>query len=442
MTIDTPVRDVASLLSDATSKTWAMVSGVTGNIIETRGLHAGLGALCSVENLDNTHPRILAEVVSFDGDALKLIAYHDMAGVSRRSRVRLISSRLGCKVGQNLLGRVISPLGEALDSRPLRASSREADYLGCQIPPLERAAIMEPLDVGVRAINALLTMAKGQRLGLIAGSGVGKSTLLGMITKNTEADVVIVGLIGERGREAHDFIENVLGRDGMKRAVIVLATADSTAVMRRRGADLCHTLAEYFRDQGLNVLMLLDSLTRIAHAQREIGLAIGEPPTSKGYPPSVFTWLPALMERGGMGRPGSGSISSIYTVLAEHEHGNDPIVEVARATLDGQIMLSRSLADVSHYPAIDMNGSISRLAQKVISPEDLELASTYRRLWSIYEQNRDILSVGAYKAGSDQDLDTAIDLRGRMVEFAQQDMSDVTDLSTSMRQLRRAISSQ
>ena len=293
MTIDTPVRDVASLLSDATSKTWAMVSGVTGNIIETRGLHAGLGALCSVENLDNTHPRILAEVVSFDGDALKLIAYHDMAGVSRRSRVRLISSRLGCKVGQNLLGRVISPLGEALDSRPLRASSREADYLGCQIPPLERAAIMEPLDVGVRAINALLTMAKGQRLGLIAGSGVGKSTLLGMITKNTEADVVIVGLIGERGREAHDFIENVLGRDGMKRAVIVLATADSTAVMRRRGADLCHTLAEYFRDQGLNVLMLLDSLTRIAHAQREIGLAIGEPPTSKGYPPSVFTWLPA-----------------------------------------------------------------------------------------------------------------------------------------------------
>lgn len=442
MAIDTPVHNVASLLSDATSQTWAMVSGVTGNIIETRGLQAGLGALCRVESLDNTHPRILAEVVSFDGDALKLIAYHDMVGVSRRSRVRLLSSRVGCKVSQDLVGRVISPLGEALDSVPLRTSSYEADYVGCKIPPLQRAAITEPLDVGVRAINALLTMAKGQRLGLIAGSGVGKSTLMAMITKNTEADLVIVGLIGERGREARDFIDNVLGRDGMKRAIIVLANADSTAVMRRRGADLCHILAEYFRDQGLNVLMLLDSLTRIAHAQREIGLAIGEPPTSKGYPPSVFTWLPALMERGGMGRPGSGSISSIYTVLAEHEHGADPIVEVARATLDGQIMLSRSLADASHYPAIDMNGSISRLAQKVISPEDLELASTYRRLWSIYEQNRDILSVGAYKTGSDEDLDRAIELRGRMVEFAQQDMNDVTDLSTAMSQLRRVVQSQ
>jgi flagellum-specific ATP synthase len=268
----------------------------------------------------------------------------------------------------------------------------------------------------------VLTVGRGQRLGLIAGSGVGKSVLLGMLTRFTKADVVVIGLIGERGREVQAFIQESLGEEGLAKAVLVAAPANVSPVLRLRATNMTHVIAEYFRDQGKNVLMLVDSLTRVAHAQREIGLAVGEPPTAKGYPPSVFGLLPNLIERAGVGRNGFGSITAIYTVLAEGDDGNDPIVDIARASLDGQVMLSRSLADAAHYPAIDMAGSISRVMQNLLSPEDLKEANRFRRLWTLYQQNQDLIQVGAYDAGTNRDLDAAIAAREQMVEFLQQDM--------------------
>jgi flagellum-specific ATP synthase len=276
--------------------------------------------------------------------------------------------------------------------------------------------------VGVKAINGMLTVGRGQRLGLVAGSGVGKSVLLGMLTRFTEADVVVIGLIGERGREVQAFIEESLGPEGLAKSVLVAAPANVSPVLRLKATHMTHVIAEYFRDQGKNVLMLVDSLTRVAHAQREIGLAIGEPPTAKGYPPSVFALLPNLIERAGVGRHGYGSITAIYTVLAEGDDGNDPIVDIARASLDGQVMLSRKLADAAHYPAIDLNGSISRVMQSLLSPTDLKRANRFRRLWSIYQQNQDLIQVGAYEAGSNPELDAAIRLRPVMEQFLQQDM--------------------
>ncbi|MEJ6630545.1 MAG: FliI/YscN family ATPase, partial [Burkholderiaceae bacterium] len=286
----------------------------------------------------------------------------------------------------------------------------------------ERGPIDTVLDVGVKAINGVLTVGRGQRLGLIAGSGVGKSVLLGMLTRFTKADVVVIGLIGERGREVQAFIQESLGEEGLAKSVLVAAPANVSPVLRLRATNMTHVIAEYFRDQGKNVLMLVDSLTRVAHAQREIGLAVGEPPTAKGYPPSVFGLLPNLIERAGVGRNGFGSITAIYTVLAEGDDGNDPIVDIARASLDGQVMLSRSLADAAHYPAIDMAGSISRVMQNLLSPEDLKEANRFRRLWTLYQQNQDLIQVGAYDAGTNRDLDAAIAAREQMVEFLQQDM--------------------
>ena len=274
----------------------------------------------------------------------------------------------------------------------------------------------------MKAINGVLTVGRGQRLGLIAGSGVGKSVLLGMLTRFTKADVVVIGLIGERGREVQAFIQESLGEEGLAKSVLVAAPANVSPVLRLRATNMTHVIAEYFRDQGKNVLMLVDSLTRVAHAQREIGLAVGEPPTAKGYPPSVFGLLPNLIERAGVGRNGFGSITAIYTVLAEGDDGNDPIVDIARASLDGQVMLSRSLADAAHYPAIDMAGSISRVMQNLLSPEDLKEANRFRRLWTLYQQNQDLIQVGAYDAGTNRDLDAAIAAREQMVEFLQQDM--------------------
>jgi len=270
----------------------------------------------------------------------------------------------------------------------------------------------------------VLTVGRGQRLGLIAGSGVGKSVLLGMLTRFTKADVVVIGLIGERGREVQAFIQESLGEAGLAKSVLVAAPANVSPVLRLKATHMTHVIAEYFRDQGKNVLMLVDSLTRVAHAQREVGLAIGEPPTAKGYPPSVFALLPNLIERAGVGRHGFGSITAIYTVLAEGDDGNDPIVDIARASLDGQVMLSRQLADAAHYPAIDLAGSISRVMQNLLAPEQLKAANRFRRLWTLYQQNQDLIQVGAYDAGTNPDLDAAIAMRESMVDFLRQDMHD------------------
>jgi flagellum-specific ATP synthase len=313
--------------------------------------------------------------------------------------------------------------------------------LGLPLNPMERGPINKVLDVGVKAINGLLTLGRGQRIGLIAGSGVGKSVLLGMMTRFTKADVVVIGLIGERGREVQAFIQESLGEEGLAKSVVVAAPANVSPVLRLKAAQMTHVIAEYFRDQGLNVLMLVDSLTRVAHAQREVGLAIGEPPTAKGYPPSVFALLPNLIERAGVGRHGHGSITAIYTVLAEGDDANDPIVDIARASLDGQVMLSRKLADAAHYPAIDLNGSISRVMQNLLDPDDLKSANRFRRMWSLYQQNQDLIQVGAYEMGTNPTLDEAIRLRESMENFLRQDMHLGEDENITRDALRALLAS-
>jgi flagellum-specific ATP synthase len=345
---------------------------LVGLRMEARGIMAPVGSSCEIIGQDGH--KVEAEVVGFNDKTLYLMPMTEPVGIGPGASVRLASNLGTACLGPELLGRVIDGRGEPLDGKPKPACKSRLSLLGLPINPMERGPIDSVLDVGVKAINGLLTLGRGQRVGLMAGSGVGKSVLLGMMTRFTKADVVVIGLIGERGREVQAFIQESLGEEGLAKSVVVAAPANVSPVLRLKAAHMTHVIAEYFRDQGLNVLMLVDSLTRVAHAQREIGLAIGEPPTAKGYPPSVFALLPNLIERAGVGRHGHGSITAIYTVLAEGDDANDPIVDIARASLDGQVMLSRKLADAAHYPAIDLNGSISRVMQTLLPPEDLKMA--------------------------------------------------------------------
>ncbi len=393
---------------------------LVGLRLEARGIMAPMGSSCEIMSPDGHH--IEAEVVGFNDKTLYLMPLTDPVGIGPGASVRIASDLGTASLGPELLGRVIDGRGEPLDGKPKPDCKSRLSLLGLPINPMERGPIDSVLDVGVKAINGLLTLGRGQRVGLVAGSGVGKSVLLGMMTRFTKADVVVIGLVGERGREVQAFIQESLGVEGLAKSVVVAAPANVSPVLRLKAAQMTHVIAEYFRDQGLNVLMLVDSLTRVAHAQREIGLAIGEPPTSKGYPPSVFALLPNLIERAGVGRHGHGSITAIYTVLAEGDDANDPIVDIARASLDGQVMLSRKLADAAHYPAIDLNGSISRVMQNLLNPEDLKAANRFRRMWSLYQQNQDLIQVGAYETGTNPTLDEAIRLREAMENFLRQDM--------------------
>ena len=392
---------------------------VVGLTLEARGIVAPLGAQCQIENLDLGVP-LEAEVVGFHNDLLYLMPFSEPGGVGPGARVWVKSHHSKASLGEALLGRVVDGMGEPLDGRGPIAYSQQLGMQGLSINPMERGAINQILDTGIKAINTCLTIGRGQRLGLMAGSGVGKSVLLGMLTRNTQADVVVIGLIGERGREVQEFIHHILGEEGLVKSVVVAAPANISPVLRLKATQLTHLIAEYFRDRGKNVLLLCDSLTRVAHAQREIGLAIGEPPTAKGYPPSVFALLPKLIERAGVGRKGQGSITAIYTVLAEGDDSADPIVDIARASLDGQVMLSRSLADAAHYPAIDLAGSISRVMDSLVTPQQLQAANRFRRLWSLYQQNYDLIQVGAYEPGTNPDLDEAIRLRPAMEALLQQ----------------------
>ncbi|MBD8048980.1 FliI/YscN family ATPase [Limnohabitans sp. JUR4] len=402
---------------------------LVGMRLETRGLMAPLGACCEVTG--QFGHSVQAEVVGFNDETLYLLPFNEPHGIGPGAKVTVISNTAQVRLGPELLGRIIDGSGEPIDGLPAPECKDVLSLQGRPINPMERGPINQILDVGVKAINGMLTIGRGQRLGLIAGSGVGKSVLLGMMTRFTEADVVVIGLIGERGREVQAFIHESLGPEGLAKSVLVAAPANVSPVLRLKATHMTHVIAEYFRDQGKNVLMLVDSLTRVAHAQREIGLAVGEPPTAKGYPPSVFALLPNLIERAGVGRHGLGSITAIYTVLAEGDDSNDPIVDIARASLDGQVMLSRKLADAAHYPAIDLNGSISRVMQNLLDPQDLKMANRFRRLWSLYQQNQDLIQVGAYETGSNPELDQAIRLREAMENFLRQDMHISQDAQTT-----------
>ena len=401
---------------------------LVGLTLEAKGLSAPYGALCSIDTMEGG--TVTAEVVGFHEDMTLLMPFGETGGIAPGATVRVLRTHPRAPVGPELLSRVLDANGNPLDGLPAPMCSEERPLMGELLNPLEREPIRDILDVGIKAINGLLTLGRGQRVGLIAGSGVGKSVLLGMMTRFTEADVVVIGLIGERGREVNEFIRESIGPGGIKKAVVIAAPANVSPVLRLRATHYTHLIAEYFRDQGKHVLLLLDSLTRVAHAQREIGLAIGEPPTTKGYPPSVFALLPGLIERAGVGRNGIGSVTALYAVLMEGDDTGDPVVDLARASLDGQVMLSRNLADAAHYPAIDLMGSISRVMPNIVDARTRETANRFRRLWTLYQQNTDLIQVGAYQAGSNPELDTAITLREKLAQFLRQDMKSGVDYAT------------
>ena len=401
-----------------------------GLTLEAVGCQAAIGGRCLVEAPGGN--TVEAEVVGFSADKLYLMPTGDIRGLVPDSRVIPTGHVCEVEVGEELLGRVLDGAGRPLDGRGPLHTEKRVPLTGEKINPLARQPISEPLDVGIRAINSLLTVGRGQRMGLFAGSGIGKSVLLGMMTRFTDADVIVVGLIGERGREVKEFIENILGSEGMARAVVVASPADNSPLMRLHGAAVATSIAEYFRDQGKQVLLLMDSLTRYAQAQREIGLAIGEPPATKGYPPSVFAKLTQLVERAGNGDAGRGSITAFYTVLVEGDDQQDPIADAARAILDGHIVLSRSLADAGHYPAIDIEASISRAMTEITEEAHQLTARDFKRIYNTYSQNRDLISVGAYTSGSDARIDEAIAMYPRMNDFLQQGMNQSVSFDQSI----------
>ena len=426
---------------------------INGLVMEAAGLKLPLGSSCLI--LPSGGSPIEAEVVGFNGERLFLMPSEDVYGLPPGARVvaqesRASAPKLGqppparrravdraklLPVGNNLLGRIVDGAGRPLDRHgPLNAETLRP-LQGRPINPMLRAPIDHSLDVGVRAINALLTVGRGQRMGLFAGSGVGKSVLLGMMARYTSAEIIVVGLIGERGREVKEFIEQILGEEGLRRSVVVAAPADVSPLMRLQGASYATTIAEYFRDQGKHVLLIMDSLTRYAMAQREIALAVGEPPVTRGYPPSVFARLPQLVERTGNGPDGGGSITAFYTVLAEGDDQQDPIADSARAILDGHLVLTRMLADAGHYPAIDIEQSISRAMVSLISPEHFEQIRRFKQYFSRYQRSRDLISVGAYAPGSDPMLDQAIKLYPAFESFLQQPLSVRADYASSIENL-------
>jgi flagellum-specific ATP synthase len=412
---------------------------MVGLTLEASGCQAAVGDRCEIVTTDGAH--LDAEVVGFAGERLFLMPTGDIHGLKPNARVlpRPYAGSVG--VGPGLLGRVVDGACQPLDGRGPIAVEKRVRLTGSPINPLARRRITEPLDVGVRAINGLLTVGRGQRIGLFAGSGVGKSVLLGMMTRYTQADVIVVGLIGERGREVKEFIERIIGSAGLARAVVVATPADHPPLMRLHGAWLATSIAEYFRDQGLSVLLIMDSLTRFAQAQREIARAIGEAPATKGYPPSVFARLPQLVERAGNGSGTQGSITAFYTVLAEGDDQNDPIADAARAILDGHIVLARRIADGGRYPAIDVEASVSRVMHDIATPEHQEFARRLRQFSALYEHNRDLITIGAYQRGSDPRIDEAIARWPQIEGYLRQDMYACVPLSEGIAQLQQVLAS-
>ncbi|WP_341496012.1 flagellar protein export ATPase FliI [Photobacterium damselae subsp. damselae] len=410
---------------------------VVGLTLEAVGCRAPVGSLCKVETVNG---ELEAEVIGFSGDTLFLMPSEQLTGVMPSAKVTPILQESGLSVGPELLGRVIDGVGNPLDGLGDIYTQHRASFSAPAINPLKRKPIKEPLDVGLKAINGCLTVGKGQRIGLFAGSGVGKSVTLGMMTRGTTAQVVVVGLIGERGREVKEFIDEILGEEGRQRSVVVAAPADASPLMRLKGCQTALTIAEYFRDQGQDVLLLMDSLTRFAQAQREIALSVGEPPATKGYPPSVFAKLPALVERAGNGDENQGSITAFFTVLSEGDDLQDPIADASRAILDGHIVLSREMADAGHYPAIDVERSVSRVMPAIVTEEHMIMAKAVRQILSICRKNQDLVAIGAYKPGTDPNIDQAFSLKPRLDGFLQQGMKESVPYEMCVNMLRSTLS--
>lgn len=407
------------------------VTRVVGLIIEVKGIYASIGDICSIE-ISGRSCKLPAEVVGFKDDSSMLMPLGDLKGISPGCRVFSTGKNFTIAVGHELLGKVLNGLGEFLDdNEPLSGGNYPIQN---EPPgPLRRKQIEDVLETGVKSIDALLTCGVGQRMGIFAGSGVGKSTLLGMIARNSSADVNVIGLIGERGREVLEFIEEDLGPQGLARSVVVVSTSDQPALIRVKAALVATSIAEFFRDEGKNVLLMMDSITRFAMAQREIGLAVGEPPTTKGYTPSVFALLPKLLERAG--NLHSGSITGLYTILVEGDDMNEPIADAARGILDGHIVLSRKIATQNHFPAIDVLESISRLMPHITDPQQQKMASKLRNHLAVYEKNRDLINIGAYESGINPEIDTAIEINPAITQFLKQDISEVFTFEETLNSL-------
>ncbi len=412
------------------------IENIVGMSIEASGGRAAVGDICRIYN-GESGGQVTAEVVGFKNDHILLMPYSDMNGISAGNFVRNTGTQLTLRVGEFLRGRIINALGQPIDGKGAFENGTSYCVGGGYINPLQRPPIRERMEFGIKAIDGLLTIGKGQRIGIFAGSGVGKSTLMGMIAKNVKADINVIALVGERGREVLEFVEKDLGEEGMRRSILVVATSDQPAMLRMKCPSVATGIAEYFRDQGYDVLLMMDSLTRFAMAQREIGLAIGEPPVARGYTPSIYAEMPKLLERSGNFE--RGSITGVYTVLVEGDDTNEPIADTVRGILDGHIVLSRALANANHYPAIDVGASISRLMVEIVDEEHKRLASRLRDIMSVYEKNSDLVAIGAYKAGTNRKLDFALTKIDGINQFLMQGVNEAFSYEETLQQMEQIL---
>lgn len=412
------------------------IENIVGMSIEASGGRAAVGDICRIYNGESGR-QVTAEVVGFKNNRILLMPYADMNGISAGNFVRNTGRQLTLQVGEFLRGRIINALGQPLDGKGPFTDGTSYCIGGQPINPLHRPPIRDRIEFGVKAIDGMVTIGKGQRIGIFAGSGVGKSTLMGMIAKNVKADINVIALVGERGREVLEFVQKDLGEEGMRRSILVVATSDQPAMLRMKCPSVATGIAEYFRDQGYDVLLMMDSLTRFAMAQREIGLAVGEPPVARGYTPSIYAELPKLLERSG--NFNKGSITGVYTVLVEGDDTNEPIADTVRGILDGHIVLSRALANGNHYPAIDVSASISRLMTEIVSDEHRQLASRIRDILSVYEKNADLVAIGAYKPGTNRKLDFALSKIDAVNEFLMQGVDEAFTYEACIQQMREIL---
>jgi len=409
------------------------VSEIVGLIVEGHGPAVSLGELCAIHPAGNGKP-VTAEVVGFKKGKVLLMPLDSIQGLSPGCRIVSLGKKASVEIGSQFLGRVIDGLGQPIDDKGPIVSGATYPIYADPINPLKRGRIIEPIDLGIKVINGVLTCGKGQRMGIFAGSGVGKSVLLGMIARNTKADVNVIGLIGERGREVREFLEKNLGKEGLNRSIVVVAASDRHPLIRMRAAYLATSISEYFRDQGKDVLLMVDSLTRFAMAQREIGLSVGEPPTTKGYTPSVFSLLPKLLERTGK-LDGSGSITGLYTILVEGDDFNEPVADAARSILDGHITLTRELANRGHYPAVDVLQSISRVMIDVVDDEQRNMANKIQNILATYKKAEDLINIGAYVKGSNHDIDYAVSMIDQVSDFLKQNIHEKVDIAKTRKQM-------